>query len=105
MEEPVRHYLISGRVQGVGYRAFAAAHARELNVRGWTRNLRDGRVEIVACASVDVLGRFEASLKRGPSRGEVTDLGREEWPPRPGLFAIFDVRKDATLPCSASSPS
>jgi len=42
------HIFVSGQVQGVGYRAFAIHIARKMGIKGWTRNLSDGRVEIVA---------------------------------------------------------
>jgi acylphosphatase len=66
-----RFYLISGRVQGVGYRAFAAEGARRAGVAGWARNLDDGRVEVHAVGTAGQLDEFEAWLRRGPRVAEV----------------------------------
>jgi acylphosphatase len=61
-----RRYLIAGRVQGVGYRAFAQNVARELSLTGWARNLDDGGVEVHANGSAAQLDRFEGRLRQGP---------------------------------------
>jgi acylphosphatase len=66
-----RRYLISGRVQGVGFRSFAARTASEIGVTGWARNLDDGRVEVHANGTKRQLDDFEACLRQGPSHGEV----------------------------------
>jgi acylphosphatase len=66
-----RRYLISGRVQGVGYRAFAQRAAREFGVTGWARNLVDGSVEVHANGSAVKLDEFEGRLRLGPRWGEV----------------------------------
>jgi acylphosphatase len=71
-----RHYLISGRVQGVGFRYFAERAAREAGVAGWVRNIADGRVEVHAEGTRAQIERFEASLRRGPSRSEIRGV---EW--------------------------
>lgn len=59
-------YRIAGRVQGVGYRAFAQQVARELGLTGWARNLDDGGVEVHANGSVAQLETFEGRLRQGP---------------------------------------
>ena len=61
-----RRYLIAGRVQGVGYRAFAQQAAHELGVTGWARNLDDGGVEVHANGNAAHLDTFEARLRQGP---------------------------------------
>ena len=101
MNDVTHHYLISGRVQGVGYRAFAAASARALGVVGWTRNLSDGRVEVLARASAEVLATFVGALRAGPPHGRVDDVVTVEWLGSPESFLSFEQRKDATQPCSA----
>lgn len=66
-----RKYWISGQVQGVGYRYFAVRVARELRLKGWVRNLSDGRVEAYAAGPAHLLEDFEAQLRKGPPAGEV----------------------------------
>jgi acylphosphatase len=66
-----RHYLVSGRVQGVGFRYFTSDIAARENVHGWVRNLPDGRVEIEAEGDAEALTRFERSLRQGPRGGRV----------------------------------
>lgn len=66
-----RRYLISGVVQGVGYRAFAERSARQLGVTGWARNQDDGRVEVLANGTVEQLDDFEARLRQGPRWAQV----------------------------------
>lgn len=66
--------FVSGRVQGVFFRASAAREAQQLGITGYARNLPDGRVEVLACGGADALERFRAWLRRGPSAAEVSDL-------------------------------
>jgi acylphosphatase len=66
-----RRFLVSGRVQGVGFRFFAQDAARREGVSGLVRNLDDGMVEALAEGEADSLDRFEAALRRGPSRSRV----------------------------------
>lgn len=66
-----RHYYISGKVQGVFYRASTLEQAQQLGLAGWVRNLMDGRVEVVACGNEDVLQAFEAWLHIGPKMANV----------------------------------
>lgn len=69
-----KHCLVSGRVQGVFYRASTAERARALNLRGYARNLPDGRVEVLACgepAAVDALCEW---LWEGPPAARVTEV-------------------------------
>ena len=66
-----RRYWISGRVQGVGFRAFAARAARDLGVTGSAVNLADGRVEVHANGSPEQLSEFEARLRAGRAWADV----------------------------------
>jgi acylphosphatase len=71
-----KRHLISGIVQGVGFRYFVRDVAGRLNVSGYTRNLRDGRVEVYAVGTSEQLARLRSALERGPrgaSVGEVTE--------------------------------
>ena len=73
-----RLYLISGQVQGVGYRAFAAEAARRASVAGWARNLADGRVEVYAIGSGRQMDEFEGWLRKGPRFAEVRGVAVNE---------------------------
>ncbi len=74
--EPVRavHIRLSGRVQGVGYRWFTQQVATILGVRGWIRNLPDGRVELEVAGTDAQLAAFRAELKAGPPGARVLAL-------------------------------
>ena len=73
----VCHYLIKGRVQGVGFRWFVQREAAELGLRGWVRNTDDGHVEIVAAGEPDVLKELKVSLHK-VSRGSRVDAVIED---------------------------
>jgi len=73
-----RKYLITGRVQGVGYRYFTVRAARDLGLSGWVRNLSDGRVEVLAVGVPRRLSDLEGELRLGPLRAEVRSLEMEE---------------------------
>ncbi len=62
----VLHFLIQGRVQGVGFRWFVNREAGELGLRGWVRNTEDGDVEVVAAGEQEDLAELRSSLRRGP---------------------------------------
>ncbi|MHA1650902.1 MAG: acylphosphatase [Candidatus Helarchaeota archaeon] len=85
------HVYISGRVQGVAFRWVTEDVARQLGVVGWVRNLRDGRVEVLAEAPEDVLKEFIKFLKRGPRYARVTDI-QIEWLESTGEFRTFEIR-------------
>ena len=76
-----RRYLISGRVQGVGFRYFTQAKATREGVHGWVRNLPDGRVEVLAEAETSALERFERHLREGPAGGCVDQVDVSETAP------------------------
>jgi acylphosphatase len=72
MADPVRvHVLVSGRVQGVAFRAYTADEARRLGVRGWVRNLADGRVEVEAEGERADVEALVAFCRRGPPAASV----------------------------------
>lgn len=75
-------YFVRGRVQGVGYRYFVLREAEAFGVSGFTRNLSDGRVEVVAEAAEEVLVEFEGRLTEGPAFGHVDGVDRAAIPPR-----------------------
>lgn len=69
----IRHYLIEGHVQGVGFRRFVQRTGEALALSGVVRNLKDGRVEVVAKGDSDVLSKFENEISRGPLHSKVDD--------------------------------
>ena len=73
-----RRFLISGRVQGVGFRFFAEAVGAREGLHGWVRNLPDGRVEAVAEGESEAIDRFEVALRHGPRGARVDDVVIEE---------------------------
>ena len=75
------HYRVSGRVQGVGYRAFAADAARAEGLDGWVRNRPDGSVEARAEGDAEALARFEWRLWQGPPMARVEDVETEDVTP------------------------
>jgi acylphosphatase len=68
----VRHYLIKGRVQGVGFRWFVHREASAIGLNGWVRNTEDGHVEVVATGNAEQLAELAAALHKG-SRGSRVD--------------------------------
>ena len=66
-----RLYLVEGRVQGVGFRFFVEEVARDLGLKGYVRNLADGRVEVYAMGEETVLARLREQLQAGPRAGRV----------------------------------
>jgi acylphosphatase len=73
-----RRAVISGAVQGVGFRFFAQRAAREARVTGWVRNRPDGTVETVIEGEESSVARYLERLRSGPAGGRVTSLVLEE---------------------------
>ena len=76
-----RRYVVSGRVQGVGFRYFTQAIAARENLHGWVRNLPDGRVEAAAEGEADAMERFEHALRHGPPGARVEHVEVEHTVP------------------------
>jgi acylphosphatase len=68
----VQHFLVKGRVQGVGFRWFVHREAAELGLRGWVRNTDDGAVEVLAAGEPDQLKDLMLALSKG-TRGSRVD--------------------------------
>ena len=88
MQEPAKeklclHCYISGRVQGVFFRASTRQRAQELKLAGYARNLPDGRVEVMACGDVRSLEILRRWLQAGPPHAHVTSVHCE-----PQQFAL-----------------
>ena len=76
-----RRFLIGGRVQGVGFRMFAAARAAAEGVLGYIKNLPDGRVEALVEGDQEAVDRVELALRRGPSHAHVESVTVESVEP------------------------
>lgn len=84
------HAIVTGKVQGVSYRASAASEARRLGVVGWVRNRADGSVELEVEGPDDKVAAFLAWCEQGPRPAHVTEVRVEERPPlgSEGQFAV-----------------
>ncbi|PIS20899.1 acylphosphatase [candidate division WWE3 bacterium CG08_land_8_20_14_0_20_43_13] len=72
------HYLITGRVQGVGFRWWTKRQAPRYNIRGWVKNSPLDQVEILAQGKDTDLAKFEQQLKIGPYMAVVDTIEKEE---------------------------
>lgn len=92
MSERARvHLLVSGRVQGVAFRAYTVDEARRLGLAGWVRNLPDGRVEAEAEGERDALLRLVRFCERGPPAARV-DRVETAWGTFAGDLGPFSAR-------------
>jgi acylphosphatase len=73
-----RHFVIAGKVQGVGYRAFARQAARAIGATGWARNLANGDVEVHANGTPAQLDDLESRLREGPRWADVRAVAATE---------------------------
>jgi acylphosphatase len=86
-----RMFLVSGMVQGVGFRWFVARHARSLGLSGYARNLPDGRVEVVVRGPEAALPDLEQQLRTGPAYARVEKVERSEEPAAFPIGQSFDI--------------
>jgi acylphosphatase len=92
-EETCLHVRITGRVQGVAYRAWAQDQAEALGLSGWVRNCRDGNVEAVICGPRETVQAMIEACRAGPRLARVDEvmvLGEVE--PVAGPFTIAPTR-------------
>ncbi|HEX7044338.1 MAG TPA: acylphosphatase [Burkholderiales bacterium] len=85
-----RRFVVSGRVQGVGFRYAACDEAERLGLTGWVRNLPNGDVEALACGDAEALQAFERWLWKGPRAARVRDVHASDAPAQ--RFASFEIR-------------
>jgi acylphosphatase len=85
-------FLISGLVQGVGFRWFVARHARALGLVGYARNLPDGRVEVMVSGPEESLPALEQLLQAGPANAQVERVERIAEPGPVLVGRSFDIR-------------
>lgn len=83
-------FLVSGKVQGVWFRASTREQALGLHLQGFARNLHDGSVEVIALGEEEALDALEAWLQHGPPLAEVIHVRREVLSPLP-LFSGFST--------------
>jgi acylphosphatase len=86
-----RKYLVSGTVQGVGFRYFTQRAAAKLKVGGYVRNLHDGRVEVFVMGTPQQLHELRAILERGPRFSSVTEIHEEAASPDPQYEQNFVI--------------
>ena len=91
MSETAARIVVSGRVQGVGFRAWTAAQARALELRGYVRNLENGDVEVVAEGAPPAVERLIEQLGQGPRLARVSGVHAAPIPCS-GLFRDFSPR-------------
>lgn len=77
MSGAMRQVIVTGRVQGVGYRAWVDHRARAHGLEGWVRNRRDGSVEALFSGPADVVSEMVAQCRRGPSSSRVESVQDE----------------------------
>jgi len=77
----IRHVVVQGRVQGVGFRAFVEREAAKRGLEGWVRNCRDGSVEVVFAGEAAVVADMIEACRQGPRLSRVDALDRREGTP------------------------
>ena len=93
-DEPViraYRWVVSGRVQGVGFRWFVLRSANRIGATGWVRNLWDGRVEVVGQGPTSVLDELDQALSRGPRISVVEKVEKTEVTHEVDKFKTFDI--------------
>ena len=85
------HAFYAGRVHGVGFRLTAEEIAQRCGVVGWIKNLRDGRVELVAEAEEAALQQFLDAIRQGPMKNFINDVDMS-WSDASETFDEFEIR-------------
>lgn len=88
--------FVSGRVQGVFFRAFVRDNALYLKLNGWARNVKDGRVEILACGEIKNLHELIKRVNSGSVGANVEGVS-VEWLPYDSKLGRFDIKPTAEL--------
>jgi len=89
-----RRFYVSGSVQGVGYRFFAQRAANALGVRGYVKNLRDGRVEVYAIGREEILRGLREQLRKGPRFASVDEVAEAEAEMMPQYGDEFSIEHE-----------
>ena len=85
-------YLVSGRVQGVGFRWFVHRRASRLGLAGWVTNLRDGQVEVAVCGHPSAVRSLESALTTGPPLAHVENVEKAVIPHDVVNSNAFEIR-------------
>jgi len=85
-------WVVSGRVQGVGFRWYTVRVATQCGVVGWVRNLPDGRVEAVAKGTTEAIDAFDAALRRGPRMSAVENVDKVDIPHEMVTASSFTIK-------------
>jgi acylphosphatase len=93
-DKVARRYVVTGRVQGVGYRNFVEYIASKLGLTGYVRNLSDGNVEVFAMGTPESLSDFRKALAKGPMMAKVSGVNEE--PSAPNAAYDEDFRIETT---------
>ena len=83
--------LLSGRVQGVGFRYFAEMRAARYNIKGYVRNIYDNMVEIICQGEPENIDKFILEVKKGPSFSLINQLNMEEIINAP-VYDVFEIK-------------
>jgi acylphosphatase len=92
--QQTRRYLVSGGVQGVGFRYFTQHVAAKLHLSGFVRNLHDGRVEVLASGTSEQLASLRAQLERGPRFASVREVHEEDAAPDARFAKDFVITRE-----------
>ncbi len=85
------HIIIKGKIQGVGFRAFAKHLADKLQIKGSARNLSNGSVEIYAQGSKENLKNFSIELKEGNGLAKIENFSIDEYASNPKEYHRFEI--------------
>ena len=86
-----KHFIVTGKVQGVYYRQNTMEKAKSLGLTGWVQNLSDGSVELIACGEADTIKQLESWLWQGPEAANVLDVRATDEPLQ--NFSDFKVER------------
>ena len=86
-----RRYVVTGLVQGVGYRNFVEHLAGKINVQGYVRNRHDGSVEVLGMGSPEELQKLRRGLEKGPMMAHVSGVSEEAIPVEPRYLGDFTI--------------
>lgn len=93
MNNSTKHLIISGRVQGVGFRYFTYRSAKELGIKGWVQNLQDGTVETVLAGSHESIEKMMEKLEQGPPSARVQNIEEVDGQINTDNFNDFSIRR------------